>query len=372
MSLAGKVERLLTKENPPPLEGLFLLPLTFIAVLFSFLSRLRRSLYRRGIIPSTAPSIKTICIGNITLGGTGKTPIVESLCRLLADIGLHPAILTRGYGGSLEGQVAVVSDGEDILLTPKEAGDEPVLLAKSLGDLKVPVVMAAKRSEGAALIAEKFSSEVIVMDDGFQHLPMGRDLDIVVVDAKNPFGNGYTLPRGILREPPTALSDADIVLLTRTNEVKEEKILTLTEKIKGYSGGKPLFVAAHTPIALKDTVSGKIKPLTWLKKKKIVAFAGIGKPKSFFDDLEKSGAELVTGGAPLDDHHDYKEADIAELVELAKATGAKALVTTGKDLVKLEGYLPLALPLYVVTLGVEFTDGGEEFIREKLKELFNL
>jgi tetraacyldisaccharide 4'-kinase len=363
MALREGFERFLNSDS----AGLASSPLSWLlaplAILNAKIQYLRREGYRKGDCKSVHPGVPTVCVGNITLGGTGQTPLVEEVCALFTSLGLKPAVISRGYGGELEGSAAVVSDGEEVFLNAAQAGDEPVLLARRLTG--VPVVIAAKRIDGARLAVDKLGAQALVMDDGYQHLKLARDLDIVVLDATRPFGNGFCLPRGMLREPPTALCDAGALILTRSDRLDRVELDRVEAQLRRYNSDAPILCANHRMdrvVGWPVEDCGESDELRWLKGRKLLAFAGIGKPEAFFGQLEELGAELV-GRASYSDHHAYTVADLQGLVRQCGEGGGEALVTTEKDAVRLMEYLPLGVPLKVVTLRVELTETDREALR---------
>ncbi|PLX41816.1 MAG: tetraacyldisaccharide 4'-kinase [Deltaproteobacteria bacterium] len=195
INLHFRVKELLGRRAKGKFGALLLAPVTLLSGIYALIQYVRRNLYRRGFLKSSHAGVPTVCVGNITLGGTGKTPCVETICRLFIRMGKKPVIIARGYGGSLEGDVVVVSDGKEIMCSAAEVGDEPLLLSERLLEIGVPVVIGAKRIDAARLAVGKLGAEAIVMDDGFQHLAIKRDLNIVVIDASRPFGNYLCLPR---------------------------------------------------------------------------------------------------------------------------------------------------------------------------------
>jgi tetraacyldisaccharide 4'-kinase len=275
-----------------------------------------------------------ISIGNLTLGGTGKTPMVEAVASLLQQEGLRVAILSRGYGGSSRGALAIVSDGEKCLLSPEVAGDEPVLLAERLPG--VPVVVGRNRYAAGMLAIKHFGVKVIVLDDGFQHVQLARDLDILLLDARRPFGNGRLFPRGNLRERPTALARAHATVFTRwnpdsTHPSAAPRLPPLTS---------PIFYSQHQPVDLRVLNDGQILPLTALKGRRILAFCGIGTPDHFHQTLQQLEAEVVTR-VTFPDHHPFVRSELEPLIQQARDRGADILVTTEKDGVRLRKFRPL-------------------------------
>jgi tetraacyldisaccharide 4'-kinase len=277
---------------------------------------------------------RVISIGNLTLGGTGKTPMVEVVAGLLQQERQRVGILSRGYGGSVQEAITVVSDGEKCLVSPDIAGDEPVLLAERLPG--IPVIVGRDRYAAGMLAVERFGVSVIVLDDGFQHIRLARDLDILLLDAARPFGNGRLFPRGDLRESPAALARAHAIVFTRwdPDSARPTSALELPQP------PPPIFYSQHQPLDLRVFDDGRILPLTALKGRRVLAFCGIGIPDHFRQMLQRLEAEVVTYTA-FPDHHSFTRSELEQLVQRAKDCGAEILVTTEKDGVRLRKCRPL-------------------------------
>ena len=315
----------------------------------------REWLYRRGVLRSRAVPAVVVSVGNLTVGGTGKTPATELAAVTLASLGRRPAIVSRGYRRRSRG-VQIVADTASIRLDPEEAGDEPFLLARRLPG--VPVVVGANRHEAAALAVERFGVDAVVLDDGFQHRTLRKDLEIVMVRAEMPWGNGQLLPRGPLREPLTALARADLVVATGVSG--RDHAPAVQETIGRYACHVPVLTAAYTPA--KCWRAGRMEPigLERLSGLRVLAFAGIASPDSFARTLKDLGA-VVDDVAAFADHHWYSGPDIARLDARAGRMGVDALVTTEKDWVRLRG-LPLPeRPLYVVSVTLDLVTGEAQW-----------
>ena len=319
------------------MKSLILPPLS---TLYGAVTRTRLALYQRGTFRTTKLDRPVISVGNITAGGTGKTPLVEWVAKTLA--GKKVCILTRGYGRDNPHQQVVVSDGETILAEPSEAGDEPYLLATNLLGFSAVISNADRISAGRYAI-ETFNTECFVLDDGFQHLRLARDLNIVTIDATNPWGGGQLLPHGLLREPLSGLIRADCVVLTRCDQAAN--LDALREEIRSLIRGRPVFESSMRAVnALVATGP-------------VAAFCAVGNPKSFFEQLRKSGYELVYEKA-FADHHSYSQKDVDGLIAAAQRAGAKGLVTTAKDAVKLRT-LSFSLPWHVLQIEIEIQNEAE-------------
>ena len=312
-------------RRPSPLRLLLLgtltLPYGAGVLLRSYLYRL----IRRRHLPG-----KVISVGNISVGGTGKTPAVCMLAQWARDEGYRVTVLSRGYRGRYAEGVLHVSDGGGIYSDPRECGDEPYMLATKLRN--VPVVVSKDRYLGGLNAYKKYNSDLFILDDGFQHLKLERDIDIVLMDSINPFGNGYLLPLGPLREPIGHLSRADIFLLTHCDDGarKDELESFLLDRFPN----KPLFYCAHVPDSVYMPYAGKEFPPDILKGLKVAGFTGIGSPDSFRKTLVSAGAEVVFFRA-FDDHYQYKKEDITSLFRSKQLTAADLLITTEKDWVKI-------------------------------------
>jgi tetraacyldisaccharide 4'-kinase len=304
-----------------------------------------------------------IGIGNITLGGTGKTLAVFAACQWLLKKGLTPAILSRGYGGN-SSVSRLVFDGERLILGPEEAGDEPFLLAASLPGARVVVGKDRRRS---ADMAYDIGAQVMVLDDGFQYWKLEKDFEIVLVDALNPFANGRLFPRGLLREFPAALRRADALWITHSDLVSTEELETLEEDLAEIAPGVSITRTIHHPVALRDFASGDRIGLWTLEGKRILALSGLGNPFSFELMLRRLGAEVIPARFP--DHHTYQREEIASLLE--ERGNINMIVTTAKDAVRLPGKLTTDIPLRVLEVKLAgYADGQPMGIERLLDEAF--
>ena len=320
----------------------------------------RNSLYEAGVFKSHSLGVLTVSIGNITVGGTGKTPLVAYAAEVLAEAGEKVCILTRGYGRENPRRRVLVSDGETILAAVEKTGDEPFELARKLLG-KAVVVADANRAAAGVWAREKFGITAFILDDAFQHRRVRRDLDIVLLDATNPFGNGKTLPSGILREPLKNLKRADAVVITRANLADDTS--NLKSQISKYNSDCPIFVSENKVsglIDLKDFHAGKAQSSTSATDdeqrttNKFLAFCALGNPNNFFEQLRREDFNII-GTQTFPDHHFYNQSDIAKLVEQAKQSGAEVLLTTAKDAVKLKN-LKIDLPCFVAESELIFED----------------
>lgn len=319
--------------------------------------------YRLGIRKRRRLPCRVLCIGNLTTGGTGKTPMTQTLCRLLQAAGKRVVVLSRGYGGQNEYGCAVVSDGERLLLNAREAGDEAFLLASTLPG--IPVVVGKDRRVTGTLAWERFRPDVIVLDDGMQYWQLHRDLDIVLLNACEPFDNGWTFPRGLLREPPSHLRRAGIVVLTNARRAGEAQVATLQRRVAKLAPGCPAFTADLTPTGLRDLAGKMNYPLTWLEERKVAALSALGNPGAFEAMLESLGAAL-TSRFRFRDHRRIPEDELARVCREAAAGGAEALLTTEKDAVKLD---PDGAQIPLLALQVEMRIAGEPAFWDVVKNI---
>jgi len=340
-----------------PVDRLVLLLLTPCAWLYSSVLRLRALLYRIGLLKTKRLPRPVISIGNITVGGTGKTPVTASIARYLLTRGYRVAVISRGYGGSLEGQTCVVSDGSSVMLSASECGDEPYLLASTVSGLMV--VIGTDRYAAGLLAMQQLAPDVFLLDDGFQHLRLHRDLNILLQDFSCPFGNGLTLPAGLLREPPAAARRADLVVVTRAPEGAAIPFVT---------GGTPACLAGHTLVDLLPLDGGDPVSFSGCLGKPVLAFAGIADPDSFFSGLRGAGLN-VARSLSFPDHVAYTRERLDAIAAEMRASGAELLVTTEKDGVKLKGSMQeYASRTLLARLELTISDPG--ILHEKLNKLF--
>ena len=342
-----------------------------LSVAYGAVGGARRVLYRAGVLPVERLAVPIISVGNITAGGTGKTPLVEWLAHAAAREGRRVCILTRGYGRADASRRVIVSDGEHVLAEAREGGDEPRLLAENLRGLAA-VISDANRVAAARWAIENLGSDVFILDDGFQHLRLARDLNILTLDATDPWGGMRLLPRGRLREPLRELKRADLIVITRAELAGD--IEALRARAETLSGGRATLLTARTKTL-------RFTPLTALnietnisthEKKHIpeplAAFCAIGNPQAFFAHARREGLTLNLT-RPFTDHHVYTQGDIDDCVREALRHGARALLTTAKDGVKLRA-LNFALPCYVLEVELKFDD--EPGMHDILNEIIAL
>jgi tetraacyldisaccharide 4'-kinase len=316
----------------------------------------REWLYRSGVLHSRALPCRVVSVGNLTVGGTGKTPAVEMAVRTLTDIGHRPAVVSRGYGRR-SGGIQIVADAASIRLDAEEGGDEPFLLARRLPG--VPVVVGSNRYEAGRTAVERFGVTAIVLDDGFQHRTLVKDLEIVMARAVQPWGNGRLLPGGPLREPLSGLGRAHLVVVT--GAATPSGTAAVEAAVARYAPSVPVLRAVHAPTECWE--SGSMRPVAVerLAHTRLLAFAGIGAPAAFRRTLDETGAavaDLVT----FADHHWYSRDDLARLAARAEELSVEALVTTEKDWVRLRRLPPVKRPIYVLRIRLVLTAGEAEWL----------
>jgi tetraacyldisaccharide 4'-kinase len=303
---------------------------------------------------SARAPIPIISVGNLTVGGNGKTPFALYLANLLRARGWRIAILSRGFGGRLSrrGRAAMVADGGRIFVSVADAGDEPVMMAHRFAG---PIAIARRRIDGTRLLAAHGVLDAIILDDGFQHLRLARDLDLVLIDESRGFGNGWVLPAGPMREPAGALARADaIVYVQRPGEAPSRRLIAAAPR------GIPTFRARLCPRAFIQSDGGgwREAPLD-LAGRRVAAVSGLADPAGFRRTLEAEGA-IVAANLAFPDHHEYSDADLGAIADAARNAGASAVIVTMKDLVKIERFAATPAPLYALELGVALEPGDEE------------
>jgi tetraacyldisaccharide 4'-kinase len=317
---------------------------------------LRHALYRQGWFKSRRLSRPVVSVGNLTMGGTGKTPLVALAAKTLRRRGWHPSILTRGYGRRNQAGLLVIAPGLARYADPLEVGDEPALLARLLPE--VPIVVCADRFRGGQMAEERFGVDVHLLDDGFQHWQLGRSLDILVLDATQALSDQRIFPAGRQREPLAAIRRAPIVIITRAPEGDRNSIEDLVKEVHPAAR---VFHSSTQLAALTNAASGEAIPLDRIRAQKITAFCGIGNPAAFFADVRRWQFNLIAEDA-FPDHHVYTEQELQRLVARARAVGAAALLTTEKDAVKFPRNWRPELPILACVIATPIHE-GEDFER---------
>lgn len=355
------------RARPSPCSSLALAPLWLASHLYRALVVSYQACYTYGLRQRHRLPCKVISIGNLTLGGTGKTQLTIWMAHWLYQQGWRVAVLSRGYGaGSTHGKegVQVVSTGKGPIVNWQSAGDEPYLLAQRLPG--VPILTGKNRYQSGLYACEQFGSQVAILDDGFQHYGLHRDLDVVLIDASNPFGHGALLPRGTLREPLRALQRADAVILSR-GETPGAALDTLHHRLRRWYGRSPIYTMNTTVEGLQQGDACIPEGLTRLRHHRVVAFSGIGNPHAFITTIQQGGCAVVAA-AEFPDHHPYTAADWHAIVNLAQQQRADCLITTEKDAVRLSPAWSATIPVYVLRIGVRFTPNPAS-LQQQLRNL---
>ena len=321
--------------------------LELASFLYGIILKIRYKLYNMNILKKRkVDGVYVVCIGNITAGGTGKTPAVQYFANKFIAEGKKTAVVSRGYMGKRKFEPFLVSDGEKIQCTPKESGDEPYLHAISL---KCPIVVAKDRYKAVEYCKEKFNSEIVIMDDGFQHMQLERDWNIVLIDATNPFGGKKLLPAGRLREPLLGLERANEFIITKSDMVTQEKLENIVKELK--SEKKKISKAVHFPE--KFLQYGKIIEKEKLLNKKALLFSGIANPKNFRKSLDTLGIETA-GEISYRDHYNFSVKDVKEIEKKFEESNAEIILTTEKDFVKIEKICSKEFSDKLYVLKIEF------------------
>jgi len=370
-----KIQGIMTDKGES--RSLFLKAFLFaISICYGELVQLRGTLYKKGLLRSKRLSCPVISIGNITVGGSGKTPMTIYVAEVIQGLGYNVVIISRGYKGQAEKIGGVVSDGRIICMGPDTAGDEPFMVAKRLKT--VPVIVGQNRFKAGRLAIQKFKPDVLLLDDAFQHLKLNRDIDLVLLDSKKPLGNTYLFPRGTLRETASALSRGDAVILTRSDIGKPASL----DQIKSVVPRKPVFHSFHTPYIYK-IVTGNSAQLSdglnisskydfdIFKRKRAFAFSGIAINDDFRRTIESFECNLLDSlGFP--DHHSYSNRELDEIVRSAMDLSAEFIFTTEKDYVRIAH--KIKWPIHLIIIGIEISFGENDmafksFIKSRLQGL---
>jgi len=303
-----------------------------LSPLYSFAMTLRQKAYERGIFKRNRVGCPVISVGNLCLGGTGKTPHVIAMSRYLLKQGFRPAIISRGYGGKAGKGPLIISDGRQVFVDATVCGDEPFMMALSVKG--VPVIVGSNRYRSSLAAISSFGCDVIILDDAFQHLSLYRDVDLVLLPAASPLGNGRVFPGGDLRETPKALKRASAIILSKCEQVPFGRIELVKEQIQAITGQIPVFFS-DTVFSGLWTDDGKDLLLQSSLPSRVYCFCGIADPDSFIHLIEKAGSEVV-GCSIFRDHYPYKQRDLVQLFEKANKLGAEMVITTEKDFVKIK------------------------------------
>ncbi len=338
---------------------------------FTVIVKLRRWLYNVRILRDKTLGVQVIAVGNLTVGGTGKTPVVEKFARELRDAGRNVAILSRGYRSKpkpfhewLTNKILfredatpprVVSDGKSLLLDSEMAGDEPYMLASNLKD--VVVLVDKDRVKAGRYAIEKFGCDTLLLDDGFQYWDLqGRRHDVVLIDRQQPFGNEHLLPRGTLREPPSHLARAQTIFITKS----DGKTAELRERIAKFNSDAAIIECVHHPLYLEDVFTAERFELNILQKRKVASLSGIAQPESFEQSLAKLGAELVYSKR-FADHHRFSQQEVLNAINRSKKRQAEVIITTQKDAVRFPKIDRRDLTILFMRVEIKIVSGANDF-----------
>jgi tetraacyldisaccharide 4'-kinase len=366
---------LINQPEPKPIRSrrakALLWALKLLSHLYGFLVQIRLFLYAKGIWQPHELGCQVISVGNLTVGGTGKTPVVEVFARELARQGRKVAILSRGYKKQEAGTGTrflnwvsfrehtqpprVVSDGKQLLLNSSMSGDEPYMLASNLPD--VAVLVDKNRVKSGRYAINRLGCDTLILDDGFQYLALRHRVEVLLVDRTNPFGNGHVLPRGILREPVRNLAKADFVFLTKSNGRNSEAV---RQQVRSLNPRAEIIECRHCPRYLKNLFTDEQIDLKSIEGMRIVVVSGIAAPAGFEDSLRSMGAELLECYR-FADHHRYQQQEIIDLVNDAERLGAQGIVTTEKDAVRFPRLDRRDVPIYFLRVDIEILSGEEDF-----------
>lgn len=337
--------------------------LRVIALCFSLIYivivQFRLLLYRRGLLRAKTLEANVISIGNITLGGTGKTPVVACLAGYFKQKGRRVGVLSRGYKRTGRG-LKIVSDGHTIRLTWPEAGDEPSLLAHRLPG--IPIIVGEDRSLAGQYTIDTLNVDTLLLDDGFQHMKLRRDTDIVVIDATTPFGNGRIFPAGHLREPVRNLKRANLFWLTKVDQAKD--LRALEERLQTIQSEANIVHSIFQPIGLRCLQTGAEVDVSILKGARTVLLCGIANPTSFEKTLSALETEIIEMFT-FPDHHPFTASEMTKVQTVAAAQEAKLIVTTEKDGVRIPIEAEYVVPIYELIIEVQITV-GEELLEKRL------
>jgi tetraacyldisaccharide 4'-kinase len=342
-----------------------------LSLVFRVAIKLRHALYSVRILRDATLGVQVITVGNLTVGGTGKTPVVEKFARELQDAGRKVAILSRGYRSRprplherilnkllLRQDITppkIVSDGESLLLDSETSGDEPYMLAANLRN--VVVLVDKDRVKSGRYAIQKYGCDTLLLDDGFQYRKLkGRRHDVVLVDYQDAFGNGHLLPRGTLREPPSHLARADTIFITKIDGPTE----TLRRRIKQFNSKASIIECVHHPLFFEDLFTGEQLPLEFVRHRRLATISGIAQPESFEQSLIRLGNQMVYQRR-FADHHRYSQQEVLDVINRGVKRQAEMLITTQKDAVRFPKLDRRDLPIYFMRVEIKIMKGAKDF-----------
>jgi len=345
--------------------------LRYLSYIYGIITSCRNFLYEKRIFRHHTLGCQVISIGNLTVGGTGKTPVVEVFARALQREGRKVAILSRGYkkvehslgkkildkitGRERRRAPRVVSDGTALLLDSAMSGDEPYMLASNLPD--VAVLVDRDRVKSGRHAIDKMQCDTLILDDGFQYRRLKHRLEIVLVDFTNPFSNGYVLPRGLLRESVKNIRRADFIFITKSTGRDPEK---LKKQLMALNPRAEISECTHRPKHFQNIYTGERKDLNYLQQAKVALVSGIASPEGFETEIKRLGATLVYLKR-FADHHRYRQQEIIDIINKAKKNGASAIITTEKDAVRFPKIERQDVPIFFLRVEIELLSGVEDF-----------
>jgi tetraacyldisaccharide 4'-kinase len=324
---------------------------SFLAWLYGGVVRIRSFLYERKILKTNTLPYPAICVGNLTLGGTGKTPLVAHLAIRLREAGFTPAVLSRGYKGSLGSSALLISNGSEIFTGPETCGDEPYLLARKLEGVFVSV--GKDRYQAGLKVGKLPGRPVFILDDGFQHFKLARNVDLLLIDGSRSLEHEALLPKGRLREPLSGIARADAVCITRAHLSPDLK--QLVQEIRSRNPKAPIFPFSHEIEGIYDLVDRAHHSIRELRGGKVVALAAIGNPTQFLKDLSLAGID-VQDQILYPDHHPYSQQDLDQVLQRSEELKADCILTTEKDAVRLEGLRIKTGQVLVVSIKAKAND----------------
>lgn len=327
--------------------------------LYGLVMKIREKLYTKQLFKQENVGVPVISVGNLVLGGTGKTPTVIHIAGILKARGLTPAVVSRGYGGKSKAQINIVSDGKSVLMTPEFAGDEPVLLARSLAG--VPILTGKKRILPCTYAVDHLGVDVILLDDGFQHMGVSRDVNLVLFDATELAGNSRIFPAGPLREPVAALNRTTAFVITGQNDHNRKRSEAFAELLRSKFKDVPVFTSSISTPIITD---GDEKKVNIKDIKNAFVFCAIANPERVIASINSLGVN-VSGSLEYKDHSSYNQKTITSLCQKATQAKAECLVTTAKDFVKVSK-LHFTLPLYVLHIKQEPEPGFDDFVLKSI------
>ena len=331
-----------------------------LSKIYGFVVKTRIFFYKRDFLKTVRLPVPVISVGNITVGGTGKTPIVEYISRYLQKKGKRVAILSRGYAATIK--------QENSSFVNHVCNDEYLLFQENIPD--IPNLLNKDRVKSGREAISHFQAEYLVLDDGFQHLRLARNLDIVTIDALNPFGYEHIVPRGMLREPLESLKRADMIMLTHVDQCNQDKITVMINRLRGIVGQIPIVETVHKLMCLESSKGGETMDVTWLQGKKVFAFCAIGNPASFRKSIECLGGELL-GFRVFPDHHVYTPSELKALNAEAQRVRPDAIIVTQKDKVKMKnGNMLWNFSLWTLKMEICIVKGCEVF-ENKINAMLN-